>query len=110
MSIPVVQIVGIGSPFGADAFAWQLIAHLQETGFAQRYPSVRLRLACCASPAQLPGRLADTASLVVLDALHGAGLGELRCVHGRQMAQTASATSSHGLDLVAAVELVEQHR
>lgn len=103
-----VHIVGIGSPYGADNLAWQFIEYLQESTFPQRQGAHRTTLTCCASPAQLPGGVDADAALVVIDALQGVDFGELLRIDGRDLESVRTATSSHGVDLVEMVGLIEQ--
>lgn len=94
-------LVGLGSSHGDDRVGWEVIARLRESV----PPGVRAE--ATGDPLHLLNCPADCGLLIVVDACHGAGLpGTLhRFVWPDSRLLTLGGTSSHGIGLMAALEL-----
>lgn len=96
------QVICLGSFQGSDRLGWDIAAALERRLAVQGIAGIRVR--ACASPAQLPALLADTGALLIVDALAGVPAGEVRVLMPEEL-ERAPAFSSHGVDLVMALEL-----
>lgn len=100
------QVICLGSWQGGDAAAWllgeQLEAHLQ----AQSAPRLALQIHCCLAPAQMLGLFKGAAAVLLIDASCDLPLGRLELIAREDVRYTPS-WSSHGLELVAALDLIE---
>lgn len=96
------QVICLGSFQGNDRLGWDIAAALEQCLAEQGSADIRVR--ACASPAQLPGMLADTEALLIVDALAGAPAGAVRTLDPQDLKRTP-AWSSHGVDLVMALDL-----
>lgn len=96
------QVICLGSFQGSDRLGWDIAAALERQLAQRNIAGIRVR--ACASPAQLPALLADTAALLIVDALAGVPAGEVRMLVPADLERTP-AFSSHGVDLVMALEL-----
>lgn len=103
-----VQIIALGSPFGADRIAWSALESLERTGFADRFPPDTVHLQSCPSPAQLPAMILPDARLVILDALEGIEAGEVRRLSPEELEQGDCHAGSHGLTLMAVLPLIRE--
>jgi Ni,Fe-hydrogenase maturation factor len=104
---PRVQIIGLGSPYGADRLGWMAIDQLQAGGFPQRFPPGLLHLGSCPSPAHLPALIEPGAALLLIDALQGVPLGDIVRLSWRELAQAPLLSGSHGLGLREILPLIE---
>lgn len=96
------QVICLGSFQGSDRLGWDIAAALERQLAQRNIADIRVR--ACASPAQLPALLADTGALLIVDALAGVPAGEVRMLMPEEL-ERAPALSSHGVDLVMALEL-----
>ena len=96
------QVICLGSFQGSDQLGWDIAAALERQLAERSIADIRVR--SCASPAQLPALLADTGALLIVDALAGVPAGEVRILVPEEL-ERAPAFSSHGVDLVMALEL-----
>ena len=108
MPSPIIQIIALGSPFGADRLAWHALEQLQQSGFAERYLPGQIQLQACPSPAQLPAMVIPGTKLVLIDALEGMEQGEIQQLTLAQLEQEQDYASSHGLTLATVLPLMEQ--
>lgn len=98
------RLIGIGSVHGGDRLGWLAAERLGI--WAAGRPVLRGVEVFCAGPTDLP-RLGEGAALLVVDAWRGpAPTGEVRCVTPAGIAP-GNGCSSHGLDLGAALSLVQ---
>lgn len=96
------EVICLGSFQGSDRLGWDIAASLERRLAEQGIADIRVR--ACASPAQLPGILVDAEALLIVDALAGVPAGEVRMLMPEEL-ERAPALSSHGVDLVMALEL-----
>lgn len=96
------QVICLGSFQGSDRLGWDIAQALEQRIKEQGTADIRVR--ACASPAQLPALLADTEALLIVDALAGVPAGEVRLLMPEALQRTP-AFSSHGMDLVMALDL-----
>ena len=104
---PRVQVIGLGSPYGADRLGWMAIERLQADGFPQRFPPGLLQLGSCPSPAHLPALIEPGAALLLIDALQGQPLGDVTWLSWQDVAQAPLISGSHGLGLREILPLIE---
>lgn len=96
------QVICLGSFQDSDRLGWDIAQALEQRLAEQGVADIRVR--ACASPAQLPALLAGTGGLLIVDALAGVPAGEVRVLMPEEL-ERAPAFSSHGVDLVTALEL-----
>lgn len=96
------QVICLGSFQGSDRLGWGIAAALERRVEEQGIADIHVRV--CATPAQLPGLLTDTTALLVIDALAGVPSGTVQIVTTENL-QRAGSLSSHGVDLVMALDL-----
>ncbi len=104
---PRVQVIGIGSPYGADRIGWLAIEHLEASHFCAAFPPGRLQLQSCPSPAQLPALIRPDTAVLLIDALQGRSLGEMQWLCWQQLEQAPLISGSHGLGLREILPLIE---
>ncbi|HSJ47693.1 MAG TPA: hypothetical protein VLA26_02495 [Gammaproteobacteria bacterium] len=102
-----VQVIGIGSPYGADRIGWLAIEHLEANHFCAAFPPGRLQLQACPSPAQLPALIQPDTAVLLIDALQGRSLGEIQRLSWQQLEQAPLISGSHGLGLREILPLIE---
>lgn len=104
---PRVQVIGIGSPYGADRLGWLVIEHLEANHFCAAFPPGRLQLQACPSPAQLPALIRPGTAVLLIDALQGRPCGEIQWLSWQQLEQAPLLSGSHGLGLREILPLIE---
>ena len=104
---PGVQVIGLGSPHGADRLGWLAIEGLRERGFATTFPPGQVQLQGCPSPAHLPALIRPGAALLLIDALQGRPLGEVLRLSWQELRQAPLLSGSHGLGLREMLPLIE---
>lgn len=97
------QVICLGSFQGSDRLGWDVAASLEQRLEQQGVADIVLRT--CATPAHLPGMLADTTALLLIDALAGAPAGTVLRLTPEEL-RSGGTVSSHGVDVVTALELV----
>jgi hydrogenase maturation protease len=102
-----VQVIGLGSPYGADRLGWMAVDQLQAGGFQERFPPGLLHLGSCPSPAYLPALIEPDTVLLLIDALQGVPLGDIVRLSWRELAQAPLLSGSHGLGLREILPLIE---
>lgn len=103
-----VIIVGVGSPFGWDRIAIDLVESLSVDVLSQDYPEMSIEVETCTVPAQLPGLFAGAELAIVADALLSPDhpLGTIIRLNPSDL-EPGSHYSSHGFDLPQALALAE---
>ena len=105
---PVLRIIGIGSPFGADALGWEAIHYLEHQDTAALFPGFRIELETCAIPAALPERMSGAHRLVLLDAvLDPSRPAEVLRLTLEDLDTLSAVSSSHGFGVAEALHLVD---
>ncbi|HEY9199035.1 MAG TPA: hydrogenase maturation protease [Gammaproteobacteria bacterium] len=100
--VEMKQIICLGSSQGSDRLGWDIAAALERRLAEQGRTDIVLQ--ACATPAHLPGMLADTTALLLIDALAGAPAGTVLRLTPEDL-QSVGTVSSHGVDVVTALEL-----
>jgi len=102
-----VRIIGVGSPFGQDRLAWQVIESLEAAGIQDHFPPGRLSLHSSDRPgAALLELMRGAEFVLIVDALQsGARAGTILCLNPDQLATTPGFISSHDFGVSAALEL-----
>lgn len=101
-----MQVICLGSWHGSDAAAWVLAERLEAYAQLQSANLPALQLHCCGAPAQIVGLLQDAASVVLIDPTQDLPFGNVESFTRQDLERTSN-WSSHGLDLVAALDLVD---
>ncbi len=104
---PRVQVIGIGSPYGADRLGWLAIEHLEANRFCATFPPGMVQLQSCPSPAQLPALIQPGTAVLLIDALQGRPLGEIQRLSWQELVQAPLISGSHGLGLREILPLIE---
>ncbi|MCA1805170.1 MAG: hypothetical protein LC646_07505 [Xanthomonadaceae bacterium] len=104
---PRVQVIGIGSPYGADRLGWLAIEQLEANRFSAAFPPGMVQLQSCPSPAQLPALLQPGTAVLLIDALQGRPPGEIQRLSWQELAQAPLMSGSHGLGLREILPLIE---
>lgn len=96
-----VRVIAIGSPFGADRIAWDVVAALGPLPDG-------IEAVCCVSPlSELPALLRGANAVLLVDAMLGVAPGAvLRCSRHDLKAREGE-VSSHGLSVDLALDLAE---
>ncbi len=103
-----VCIIGLGSALGADQAGWLVAQRLEELKFSQRFPDGVVSVARCASPAELPGLISSARLAIMIDALDvNADQQPLRRLEMEELQSHSQSFSSHGLDIINALELAQ---
>jgi hydrogenase maturation protease len=104
---PRVQVIGIGSPYGADRLGWLVVEQLEAKHFCAAFPPGRLQLQACPSPAQLPTLIQSGTAVLLIDALRGRPFGEIQWLSWQELEQAPLLSGSHGLGLREILPLIE---
>jgi hydrogenase maturation protease len=104
---PRVQVIGIGSPYGADRLGWLAIEQLEANRFSAAFPPGMVQLQSCPSPAQLPALLQPGTAVLLIDALQDRPLGEIQRLSWQDLRQAPLISGSHGLGLREILPLIE---
>ena len=108
MTVTLLRIIGIGSPFGQDQLGWLAVSALQETDLAERLAPTRVEFHCCQQPTALPALVSGADAVVIIDAMQDdSAPGSVRRLHREELAKLSAATSTHGLDVASALSLAE---
>ncbi|MGW2182284.1 hydrogenase maturation protease [Streptomyces sp. NPDC001732] len=108
-----IAVIGVGNEFRHDdGVGLAVVAQLAERAEERPLPSGTALLVCDGDPARLITLWEDADFAILVDAAHAhpglpGRLHRLKVDDG-QLSQTGTATSSHGLGLVDAVELARQ--
>ena len=92
----------LGSPHGTDRVGWDIGAALEQRLAESSRTDIRVHI--CATPAHLPGMLKGGTQALIIDALAQVPVGTVRSVAAEEL-QSAPNWSTHGVDLVTALEL-----
>lgn len=107
MATPV-HILGLGSPNGLDQLGWRLADDLGKTCLAEYIENRLVATGKCAAPALLPTMVADAGLVLLVDALSGPfAAGEVCRIDPEELVQSDSVSSSHGISLKEALQLLE---
>ena len=103
----MIQVIGIGSPFGDDRLGWVAAEALRKTLGRRAPDSARIAVSTCDHPGGLPIAQWRTSDRVVLiDAVRtGAAPGTLHRLDGGRLHAGEAVLSSHGFGVAAALEL-----
>ena len=107
MNTSRIQIIGLGSPYGADRLGWLVIEHLEANHFSASFPPGRLQLQSCPSPAHLPALIQPGTAVLLIDALQDRPLGEIQRLSWQDLRQAPLISGSHGLGLREILPLIE---
>ena len=108
-----IAVIGVGNEFRHDdGVGWAVVARLAERAAERPLPGATALRTCDGDPARLITLWEDLDLAIVVDAArahpgHPGRLHRLK-LDSRQLSQTGSATSSHGLGLGDAVELARE--
>lgn len=102
----ILQVLGIGSPFGDDQLGWEVVALLQEQTLS-RFTKEQLHIACCDRPGMYLLELMRPAQTVFLiDAIRtGAAIGTLHCFQNEAIESIDGAFSTHAFGIAAALKM-----
>lgn len=100
------RVVCLGSYQGADQLGWLLADALDAVRARDRAAAAAFEVRRCASPAQMLGLMAGAEAVMIVDAVPQLGAGRVQRLDPGALTQDA-AWSSHGLDLVTALEIVQ---
>ncbi len=101
-----VQILGIGSPFGADEIGWQVVEALQNGSVSQPESLTVIFETLDRPGADLVAYLEKEIPTVIVDAMvSGAPLGSIRCWGRDETLPAGALLSSHGFGVAQAVEM-----
>lgn len=104
---PVIRIIGIGSPFGADRTGWELVAALGRALPGLPRGVAAETVLCRAPAADLPGHLRGVQAVVLVDAVRdGRAPGTVCAVSGGSVARRHPRLSGHGIGLGDVLDLV----
>lgn len=110
MSTPIVKVIGVGSPFGADQLGWWVVDGLcSRTELADVLADGRLQLVACDRPGSaLVEMLQGSGAVHLIDAMIcGAVPGTVRCLRDNFATHSSPVMSSHGFGLGQALALAE---
>ncbi len=102
-----VQVIGLGSPHGADRLGWLVVEQLEAKHFCTTFPPGRLQLQACPSPAQLPALIQPGTAVLLIDALQGRPFGEIQWLSWQELERAPLLSGSHGLGLREILPLIE---
>lgn len=96
-----LRIVGVGSPFGADRIAWDVVEALGPLPDG-------VEAACCVSPlSELPALLRGAEAVLLVDAMLGVPPGTMLRCSREDLKVRQDKVSSHGLSVDLALDLAE---
>jgi len=103
-----VQIIAIGSPFGADQIGWQVVGQLKKTESLKRYLPQLDFVRLDRPGAGLMTHLEKASPTVLIDAMvSGARVGLVRSWRGADIASAQGLLSSHGFGVRETIALAE---
>lgn len=101
-----LNILGIGSPFGADRIAWEVVEALGARHPQGRYACGELRIDCCDRPGvALLEQLHDCDEAWIVDALSGGEAGRVRWLVAEDLAVSGDFVSTHRTGVAEALTL-----
>ncbi len=104
----MIRVIGIGSPFGADAIGWRAIERLRASSAAARW-GARVQLSALDRPgAALLAHWRGAQQVILIDAMRsGAAPGTVRRFAAHELAQARSLRSTHGFGVREVLALAE---
>ena len=105
---PLIAIIGVGSPFGADCLGWFAVDRLECSDLRNRFPDLRLDFHQSDRPGvRLLEQVRAVDAAIIIDAMQtGSAPGTLRTfTPGQLKNQTPELFSSHGFGVAATIAL-----
>jgi len=109
----MITVIGIGSPYGVDSVAWQVIENLQQDHALQTLSDDRISFIRCDRPgAALIEYMRDKEYVILLDALLGGTPGIVQEYSKQQLLglfkEQTTGLSSHDFGVAESIQLAEK--